>query len=350
LPTIRLDRVHPDVRRAAGGDKRGRQSAALLILKPLTQAGFGDRELDLRIDEHATPLVELRRVLRAFRSREAASEIGNSVRAGDLKGALDKALAARDYYPQNDDVWVAIAEINLRMGCQTRSETDASRRIGQVLRHQVGQEIPVPSFDGSSGPQPTAFGLRHRLVAQGVFAGQTRTFDSPLEVGEAQSSRWVMAPLCKFPRERDGKAQAVLKVVRLDTIDQPVPGHVLVAEHDPRQRFGHPCLEVRLSQCRQDDLCWIPPFTGSEVCQARVPERRKLFGNLPSVGLGRAILNGKLGRRYIEVPLEPRQQPSRDWAVPGLEQGQVSLRHVQLPSRLLLCPSALPACVAYCWS
>jgi uncharacterized Ntn-hydrolase superfamily protein len=51
-----------DAGQAAGGDRRGRQSAAILILRPLALAGFSDVALDLRVDEHAEPLVELRRI------------------------------------------------------------------------------------------------------------------------------------------------------------------------------------------------------------------------------------------------------------------------------------------------
>jgi uncharacterized Ntn-hydrolase superfamily protein len=42
---------------AAGGDKRGRQSAALVI-----QGAEDYRELDLRVDDHADPLAELQRL------------------------------------------------------------------------------------------------------------------------------------------------------------------------------------------------------------------------------------------------------------------------------------------------
>jgi uncharacterized Ntn-hydrolase superfamily protein len=51
-----------DAGQAAGGDRRGRQSAAILILRPLALAGFSDVALDLRVDEHTDPLVELRRI------------------------------------------------------------------------------------------------------------------------------------------------------------------------------------------------------------------------------------------------------------------------------------------------
>lgn len=49
---------------AAGGDKRGQQSAALVIEKPgAGYGGFNDRYVDLRIDDHATPIEELARLL-----------------------------------------------------------------------------------------------------------------------------------------------------------------------------------------------------------------------------------------------------------------------------------------------
>lgn len=48
---------------AKGGDKRGRQSAALLVVrKDGGYAGFNDRYIDLRVDDHPRPIEELRRV------------------------------------------------------------------------------------------------------------------------------------------------------------------------------------------------------------------------------------------------------------------------------------------------
>jgi uncharacterized Ntn-hydrolase superfamily protein len=55
-----------DAGEAAGGDKRGRQSAALLIYSSEEVA-----DIDLRVDDHAEPLVELRRLLGVF-ARDAA--------------------------------------------------------------------------------------------------------------------------------------------------------------------------------------------------------------------------------------------------------------------------------------
>jgi uncharacterized Ntn-hydrolase superfamily protein len=47
----------------AGGDSRGRQSAALLVVREgWGYGGFNDRYRDLRVDDHADPIPELRRV------------------------------------------------------------------------------------------------------------------------------------------------------------------------------------------------------------------------------------------------------------------------------------------------
>ncbi len=52
----------------AGGDKRGRQSAALLVVrKGWGYGGLNDRFRDLRVDDHPTPIEELDRIYRLHR-------------------------------------------------------------------------------------------------------------------------------------------------------------------------------------------------------------------------------------------------------------------------------------------
>jgi uncharacterized Ntn-hydrolase superfamily protein len=49
---------------AAGGDRRGQESAALLIVREKGgYGGFNDRYIDLRVDDHPTPIDELKRLL-----------------------------------------------------------------------------------------------------------------------------------------------------------------------------------------------------------------------------------------------------------------------------------------------
>jgi uncharacterized Ntn-hydrolase superfamily protein len=52
-----------DAAQAAGGDSRGQQSAALLVVeRDGGYAGLSDRVVDLRVDDHERPLEELRRL------------------------------------------------------------------------------------------------------------------------------------------------------------------------------------------------------------------------------------------------------------------------------------------------
>jgi uncharacterized Ntn-hydrolase superfamily protein len=48
----------------AGGDKRGKQSAAILVVREKGgYSGFNDRMIDFRVDDHETPVQELARIL-----------------------------------------------------------------------------------------------------------------------------------------------------------------------------------------------------------------------------------------------------------------------------------------------
>src|SRR5512142_1447878 len=53
---------------AAGGDRRGQDSAALLVVREKGgYGGFNDRYIDLRVDDHPHPIDELRRILELHR-------------------------------------------------------------------------------------------------------------------------------------------------------------------------------------------------------------------------------------------------------------------------------------------
>ena len=52
---------------AAGGDRRGQQSAALLVVREKGgYEGYTDKYVDLRVDEHAAPIDELKRVFKIY--------------------------------------------------------------------------------------------------------------------------------------------------------------------------------------------------------------------------------------------------------------------------------------------
>jgi uncharacterized Ntn-hydrolase superfamily protein len=80
----------------AGGDSRGQQSAALLIVKARGgYGGFNDRYADLRVDDHPTPIDELRRILELHRLyfMETRAEDVLSIDSG-IAETLQRVLAA----------------------------------------------------------------------------------------------------------------------------------------------------------------------------------------------------------------------------------------------------------------
>jgi len=105
-----------DAAEAAGGDARGKQSGAILVVAPRAgSGGFSDRVVDIRVDDHPRPLEELRRVLNLFRSGQMVRNANASLTEGDVAEALATATAARDRSPENDNAWVALAAAQARM-------------------------------------------------------------------------------------------------------------------------------------------------------------------------------------------------------------------------------------------
>ena len=72
-----------DAGQAAGGDQRGMQSAAMMIVRQRAIADYGDVSLDIRVNDHATPLVELRRLLKVYRSGERITQANDIFNKGD---------------------------------------------------------------------------------------------------------------------------------------------------------------------------------------------------------------------------------------------------------------------------
>ena len=81
-----------DAAQAEGGDIRGRQSAAIVVVKGTpTGKPWADRLFDLRVEDHPDPLAELRRLVGVARAY-------NRMSAGDECVALkDWACAEREY-------------------------------------------------------------------------------------------------------------------------------------------------------------------------------------------------------------------------------------------------------------
>jgi len=96
---------------AAGGDIRGRQSAAILIVKSEgTGRTWADRVLELRVEDHTEPLVELRRLLTVRRAFDYMNAGDLAMEEGDFELAMREYGAAVELLPDNVEVqyWAAI--------------------------------------------------------------------------------------------------------------------------------------------------------------------------------------------------------------------------------------------------
>ena len=97
-----------------GGDIRGKQSAAILIV-PGASSGrpWADRVMDLRVEDHAEPVKELRRLVDIHRAYERMDEGDRQMAANNLPGALEAYAAAAARLPDNPEVkyWAAVTMI-----------------------------------------------------------------------------------------------------------------------------------------------------------------------------------------------------------------------------------------------
>jgi uncharacterized Ntn-hydrolase superfamily protein len=94
---------------AAGGDRRGQQSAALLVVeRDGGYAGLSDTLVDLRVDDHATPVAELARLYRAhdllFGKTKEWVDVDD-----ELRGELRDRLARLGYDGDLEDAFAAWA-------------------------------------------------------------------------------------------------------------------------------------------------------------------------------------------------------------------------------------------------
>jgi len=153
---------------AAGGDRRGQQSAALIVVRPSARhPEFRERWVDLRVEDHRTPIVELRRLwnihqgfhgagshmemaaeyeaqgraaLAALERERVHGTLVETLRRGDrdatllnglawacaehglhLPDALRAAERAAALDPKSGDILDTLAEVHYRMGHAARA-------------------------------------------------------------------------------------------------------------------------------------------------------------------------------------------------------------------------------------
>ena len=139
----------------AGGDVRGRQSAALLVVAGSPPANpWEGRLFDLHVEDHPHPLEELRRLLTLRRAYALFAEARARLAAGDLDGALERVVRARTLHPGDVQFafWTGVALANSGRDEQARewfaqafSDSGVWRELGRRLR-EAGLYTGDPSL------------------------------------------------------------------------------------------------------------------------------------------------------------------------------------------------------------
>lgn len=96
---------------AEGGDIRGKQSAALLVVKGQSSGvPWRDRIYDLRIEDHPTPLLELKRLLRLNKAYNHMNQGDEYLTENKIEEAMLAYSRAMEMHPDNAEMifWPAV--------------------------------------------------------------------------------------------------------------------------------------------------------------------------------------------------------------------------------------------------
>ena len=123
----------------AGGDKRGRQSAAIYVAKP--QGGYGgylDRWLDYRVDDHADPVPRLGELLEMHDLYFGKSDEKERVALkGKALGQLIDILAQAGYLKKESDFHAAFNEFIGNENFEERADREAKWIDKPVLKYLI---------------------------------------------------------------------------------------------------------------------------------------------------------------------------------------------------------------------
>ena len=95
---------------AAGGDSRGMQSAAILIVKAGGgYGGYNDVYCDLRVDDAEDPIAELRRIFMMWKEEALILEGYRLLEAGEATAAIAIGRRAVEQYPDSAECYYHLA-------------------------------------------------------------------------------------------------------------------------------------------------------------------------------------------------------------------------------------------------
>lgn len=146
----------------AGGDIRGKQSAALLVVRDsATGESWNDRLFDLRIQDHASPVEELKRLTRMQRAYRALNQGDAQVTAGDIDAAMRSYRRAMEIVPDSATDGEAPFWVGITLADQGRID-DAIPYLRRAYRQHKDWARLVPRLPESGLLKSDA--LAQRLV------------------------------------------------------------------------------------------------------------------------------------------------------------------------------------------
>ncbi len=127
-----------DAAQAAGGDRRGQQSAAILVVGPEQgYAGLSDVFVDLRVDDHERPLDELRRIFEIHQELFVRTPRERWVDVDDaLRGEIRERLGRLGYERLED--WAG----NENLEARVEGEDAVDPFVLDALRRKSGDVDP----------------------------------------------------------------------------------------------------------------------------------------------------------------------------------------------------------------
>jgi len=124
-----------DAGEAAGGDARGKQSGGILIVKPIGDSGrTTDRWVDVRVDDHATPFLEIRRLMNMQVSRNQAGLARDHAEAGRMEEAVRAQRKAVALAPEQAQYLFGLSELYARAGDRGQALATLSLAIDRNLQ------------------------------------------------------------------------------------------------------------------------------------------------------------------------------------------------------------------------
>ncbi len=134
----------------AGGDARGRQSAALLVVDSVdAERPWKNRTIDLRIADHPEPIVELRRLLTVHEAYALADEGDGAFARKEYEEAMRLYDTALQLTPGNDELIFWRGSMKMATGDTDGAAADVLEAIGLNGRWRVLiARIPGSIFPG----------------------------------------------------------------------------------------------------------------------------------------------------------------------------------------------------------